>query len=161
MRLQRFDFGMWKFKIMWIIKSFRRNDILQYSLRLGKMTPVTSLGDPSLSWGSMEVHSHFLWDGSLCMGNTDDRRSSRGLLCPMFWQCSLHMHRKCLSGNKEKANRIKTEIWNLFHQVVRLAADLRLLSFSESMRCNLFPVMLNKIANSCGNIWYRGYNTGR
>lgn len=31
----------------------------------------------------------------------------------------------------------------------------------DSMRCNLFPVMLNKIANSCGNIWYGGYNTGR
>ena len=114
------------------------------------MTPLEVHQCPGAPWSYLATS--FFGPSLVCWKHWP--RNPGGLVCPrlLTWS-TLHVHWKWLRGKEEKTNRTKTEKRNLFHQVAQPAADLRPLSFPEPMRCNLFPVMLNKIANSCGNIW--------
>lgn len=126
-----------------------------WSPRLGMDLTILDdpFGGPSVPWGPMELPSYFLFCTLSCVLKTLAQKSWRSSLSSLidleYFARALEMIKRERGKNKQNQNRKR----NLFHQVAQPAADLRPLSFPEPMRCNLFPVMLNKIANSCGNIW--------
>lgn len=113
---------------------------------------------PPLSQDPVVLPCHFLRDLA-CVLQTLAQKSWRSSLSSLIdLEYLVHALEMIKREREKKTKKQKKQIGpkqkkrDLFHQVAQLAADLRPLSFPESMRCNLFPVMLNKIANSCGNI---------